>query len=196
MTERLPGWRLIFRQVSWADPTVGLAQGEVDVAIAWLPVSDDGGLSWRVVAREPIWVALAPRHRLATLSTVPFADLADEPFIALPKSAGPQRDFWLGTAARGSPALIAGEVETAEESFEAVAAGLGITLLAAGNAEIYHRDDVVCRPVSGLPPSELAVLWRTGDNRPFIDIFADTCHTCSATPSTPDCTERRALARK
>ena len=36
--ERLhPEWKLLFRQVSWADPTAGLASGEVDVAVAWLP---------------------------------------------------------------------------------------------------------------------------------------------------------------
>nr|WP_018505632.1 LysR family transcriptional regulator [Parafrankia discariae] len=179
MRQRLPGWKLVFRQVSWADPTVGLAHGEVDVAIAWLPVPDTGALSWRVVAREDVWVALAPRHRLAGLLTVPFADLVDEPFIALPRTAGAQRDFWLGAAARQSPAVIVAEAETAEESFEAVASGLGITLLSAGNAEIYHRDDVVCRPVSGLPPSELAVVWRTVDNRPFVDVFTDTCRACS-----------------
>ncbi|MCM3885329.1 LysR family transcriptional regulator [Frankia sp. R82] len=179
MNQRLPGWRLDFRQVSWADPTVGLARGEVDVAIAWLPVPDTGALSWRVVAREDVWVALAPRHRLAGLCTVPFADLVDEPFIALPRTAGAQRDFWLGAAARRSPAVVAGEAETAEESFEAVASGSGIALLSAGNAEIYRRDDVVCRPVSGLPPSELAVVWRTVDNRPFVDVFADICRACS-----------------
>ncbi|WP_238429028.1 LysR family transcriptional regulator [Frankia nepalensis] len=179
MHQRLPGWKLVFRQVSWADPTVGLAQGEVDVAIAWLPMPDTGALSWRVVAREEIWVAVARGHDLAGLPMVPFADLVDEPFIALPRTAGAQRDFWLGTAARPFPAVIAGEAETAEESFEAVAAGLGITLLSAGNADIYHRDDIVCRPVSGLPPSELAVVWRTGDNRQFIDVFADVCCACS-----------------
>ncbi len=132
------------------------------------------------MAREDVWVALAPGHRLASRPIVPFVDLADEPFVALPRTAGAQRDFWLGTAARRSPAVIAGEAETAEESFEAVASGTGITLLSAGNAEIYHRDDVVCRPVSGLPPSELAVVWRTVDNRPFVDVFADICRKDAA----------------
>jgi len=179
MRQRLPGWKLVFRQVSWADPSVGLDQGEVDVAIARLPVPDAGALSWRVVASEEIWVALQPRHRLAGLTMVPFSELADEPFVALPRSAAAQRDFWLGAAYRRSPAVIATEAETAEESFEAVAAGLGVTLLAAGNAGIYRGDDVVCRPVGGLPPSELAVIWRTADRRPFIEIFADVCRSCS-----------------
>lgn len=58
-------------------------------------------------------------------------ELASEPFVALPESAGAQREFWLGNIER----RVAAEVRTAEEAFEAVASGLGITLLAAGNAE-------------------------------------------------------------
>lgn len=37
-----------------------------------------------------------------------------------------------------------------------VASGLGVTLLAEGNAAIYHRDDVTCRP------SEWTVAGGTG----------------------------------
>jgi DNA-binding transcriptional LysR family regulator len=79
---------------------------------------------------------------------------------------------------RQSPPRIAAEAETAEETFEAVASGLGIALLAAGNAEIYQREDVVCRPVAGLPPSQLAVLWRTGDDRRAIQVFTSLFCQC------------------
>ena len=51
-------------------------------------------------------------------------------------------------------------------------------LLAAGNAEIYRRDDVVCRPVAGLSPSRLAVLWRTGDHRKAIQVFTGIFCQC------------------
>src|ERR1700735_253048 len=43
MGELLPGWTLAFRQVSWADPATGLASGDADVAVAWLPLPPDGG---------------------------------------------------------------------------------------------------------------------------------------------------------
>jgi hypothetical protein len=52
------------------------------------------------------------------------------------------------------------------------------SLLAAGNAEIYRRDDVVCRPVTGLTSSQLAVLWRTGDNRKAIQVFTGVFCQC------------------
>ncbi|GAB2815004.1 LysR family transcriptional regulator [Actinoallomurus bryophytorum] len=181
MARLLPGWKLTFRQVSWQDPTAGLAGSEVDVAVAWLPVPDTGRLSWRVVATEERWVALPVDHRLARRSTLSLTDLADEPFIALPAAAGPLRRFWLAAEERSAPARIAAEAETAEETFEAVASGLGVALLAAGNAETYRRDDVAFRPVTGLSPSRLAVVWRTNDDRQAIRIFVDACFQCLCT---------------
>ncbi|HEX4361160.1 MAG TPA: LysR family transcriptional regulator [Pseudonocardia sp.] len=181
--ERLhPEWKLLFRQVSWADPTAGLASGDVDVAVAWLPFPAGEEFTWKVVATEQRWVALPAGHRLAGdgtgSSTIPFADLVDEPFIALPASAGALRDFWLATDHRRTPPRIAAEAATADETFEAVASGLGVVLLSVGNVSVYQRADVVCRPVSGLSPSQLAVAWRTGDDRDAVRVFADACAEC------------------
>ena len=178
MAQLLPGWRLAFRQVSWRDPTAGLASAEVDVAIAWLPVPDTGLLSWQVVATEERWVALPASHRLIERTAVTLDDLSGEAFIALPATAGALRQFWLAAGELRVPPRIAAEAETAEETFEAVASGQGVALLAAGNAEIYRRDDVVCRPVTGLTPSQLAVLWRTGDDRKAIQVFTGVFCQC------------------
>jgi DNA-binding transcriptional LysR family regulator len=175
-----PGWRLLFRQISWSDQTAGLAGGDVDVAIAWLPVPAGGDFSWKVVTAEDRWVALPAGHRLAARPAVPFADLAAEPFIALPPAAGALRDFWLANDHRVEPARVGATAETADETLEAVAAGLGIALLSAGNARLYAREDVVCRPVIGLSVSELAVVWRTGDDREAVRVFAAACCICSA----------------
>jgi len=182
MATLLPEWTLLFRQVSWRDPTVGLAGGDVDVAIAWLPVPDNGEFSWKVVATEDRWVALPAGHRLAPRAVVPFDELADEPFIALPPTAGTLREFWLGNDHRTRPARIIAEAETAEEATEAVGSGLGVMLLSAGNAELYQRDDIVYRPVGGLSASELAVVWRAGDDRRTVRIFTNACERCLCEP--------------
>ncbi|WP_290050260.1 LysR family transcriptional regulator [Amycolatopsis solani] len=178
MATSLPGWKLLFRQVPWSDPTVGLSSGEVDVAIAWLPIPDDGEYSWKVVATEQRWVALPAGHRLAPRTVVALGELADEPFVALPRTAGPLREFWLGNDQRPAPARIVAEAETAEESLEAVASGLGVVLLSAGNAEIYQRDDIVYRPVTGLRPCELAVAWRAKDDRHAVRVVVEACTRC------------------
>lgn len=177
LEERLPGWRLRFRQIPWGDPSVGLHDRAVDVAVGWLPVVD-AGIAHRVAVTEQRWVALPTGHRLADRTTVAFADLADEPFVALPASAGPMREFWLAAEHRSAPARVATEAATADEAFEAVASGLGVVLLAAGNAAIYRRDDVVCRPVPDLPPCRLAVMWRAADRRRAVRVVTDTCCRC------------------
>ena len=59
----------------------------------------------------------------------------------------------------------------AEETFEAVLAGLGVALLSAGNAEIYQRPGVATVPVRGISPSRLALLWRDDDHREAVRDF-------------------------
>jgi len=166
---RARGWRISLRLVSWEDPSAGLADGGSDVALLWLPLSAADGLTAHTLVREPRWVALPADHALAGRAEVDFADLLDEPFIALPRAAGALRDFWLGTAERGgSEPVVGAEGRSPDEVFEAVAAGLGVVLVAEGNARLYPRPDVVCRPVRGLAPSELAVVHRSADVRPEI----------------------------
>ncbi|MBE1590662.1 LysR family transcriptional regulator [Nonomuraea angiospora] len=177
ISSALPGWDLRFRQVPWSDPTVGLGDGQVDVAVAWLPVPGHE-YDWTVVSTEERWVALPADHPLAARPEVTLADLAGEAFVALPVSAGPMRDFWLAGDQRPAPAVVGAEAETAEEAFELVASGRAVVLVSAGNAELYRRDDVVSRPVVGLPPSRLAVVWRRGDRRQAVRRLVDAFVTC------------------
>ncbi|GIG91135.1 LysR family transcriptional regulator [Plantactinospora endophytica] len=115
---------------------------------------------------------------VAEPTAVRFTDLLAEPFVALPAAAGPLRDFWLGLPERGGRApVVAGEASTPDEVFEMVAAGLGVALLAEGNVDLYRRRGVVCRPVHGLAPAELAVAWRVGDER---KVVADFLHRLPA----------------
>ncbi|CAM5387054.1 hypothetical protein STENM327S_01146 [Streptomyces tendae] len=76
---------LRLRQTSWQDPTAGLADRTADVAYVWLPLPDAHRYAWTVVAEEPRLVALPDTHPLAARGELDFADLADEPFLALPR---------------------------------------------------------------------------------------------------------------
>jgi DNA-binding transcriptional LysR family regulator len=180
MQERLPGWRLRFRQVPWDDPAVGLTAGTVDVALAWLLVP--ACLSARRIATEDRGVALPAGHRLAGRESLRFSDIVDEPFVALPASAGPMREFWLAMDQRASPPSIAAEATTPDEAYEIVAAGEGVLLQPAGSCAIHHREDVVHRPVLDLPPAQLAVVWRSGDRRSAVQVVTDACFHCASPP--------------
>lgn len=169
MTERFPQISIALRQIAWGDPTAGLADGSTDVAFLWLPLPEQDRFDTVVVAREPRNIALPASHRLAEREAIDFADVIDEPFLALPPGAGPLRDYWLAMDSRaGRPPVIGAEITSAEETHEAVAAGLGLVLLAAGNAPLIARDDVVVRPIHGVAPAELAVARRRDDHRPLV----------------------------
>ncbi|MGW0817595.1 LysR family transcriptional regulator [Streptomyces viridiviolaceus] len=174
---------LRLRQVSWDDPTAGLADGTADVAFVWLPLPDADRYAWTVVAEEPRLVALPDTHPLAARAEIDFADLADEPFLALPPGAGVLRDFWLALderralgAGAGRPPRIGAEIAGTEETYEALVAGLGICFVAAGNAPLITLGGVTTRPVHGLGPSRYALAWRREDGgRPLVRGYAQAC---------------------
>jgi DNA-binding transcriptional LysR family regulator len=170
-----PGWQVELRSFSWGDPTAGLASEETDAAVVWLPVGD-AGIETAVLATEPRMVALSTAHPLAGRDEVSFAEIAGEPFAALPASAGPARDFWLAVGERsGNPPRIAADVSSADEVFELVGTGTAVTLLAEGNAAVYARPGITCIPVTGLEPGRLAIAWRRGDRRTWVADFVRAC---------------------
>jgi DNA-binding transcriptional LysR family regulator len=161
------------RQVSWDDPTAGLADGTVDVAFVFLPLPEPQRYDWVVVAQEECLVALPDAHPLASRDVIDFADLIDEPFLALPPSAGPLRDYWLALDARaGRPPRIGAEIASTDETYEALVGGRGVCLIAAGNAPLLTLGGVTTRPVRGIPPSRLALAWRRDDTRPLVRDYA------------------------
>ncbi|WP_158893517.1 LysR family transcriptional regulator [Amycolatopsis anabasis] len=167
-----PAAELVVRQIGWDDPTAGLADRSVDAAFLWLPLPRPERYDWLPVAEEPRLLLLADGHRLAGRDEVRFTELLDEPWLALPEDSGGLRDFWLATAQRGGhPVRVAAEITTSDETYEALVNGVGVCLVAAGNAPIYTRDGVVAVPVRGLDPSRLVLAWRRDDRRPLVRDF-------------------------
>lgn len=169
------------RLVAWDDPSAGLADGSSDVAVAWAPVP--GRVGTLELAREPVCAALPPGHALAGRASVVFADLRDEPFLALPPAAGPLRAAWLAEAHRDGPARVGGEVRSVEETHEALLAGRGVVLVAAGNADALARDGVAVVPVDDLPPCTLVLAWRADDRRPAVRAYVEACREVLAARS-------------
>ncbi len=150
------------------------------MAFVWLPLPEATSgerYDWTVVAEEPRLLALADTHPLAGRPHIDFADLLDEPFLALPPSAGRLRDHWLALDERsGRPPRIGAEIASTEETYEALAAGLGVCLVATGNARLITLGGVITRPVHGISPSRYALAWRREDGaRPLVRAYAEAC---------------------
>jgi DNA-binding transcriptional LysR family regulator len=171
-TDQLPDAQITLRQVGWADPSAGLANGSSDAAFVWLPLPDARRYQWAVIVQEPLLVALPEGHPLANQKSIGFDDLLAEPFLALPKSAGPLRDYWLAVdQRRGQTPLIGAEITSPDETYEFLVEGRGICLLASGNAPSLTRGGVITRRVRGLPPCQLAVAWRRDADNPLVRAY-------------------------
>ena len=166
-------WRPELHQVAWDDATAGVEAGDCDAGFAWLGTTINPHCDYVVVAEEPIMLAVNSQHRLAGRRQASFAEISNEPLVALPESAKELRSFWLAEHARhGSPAPIACEAATADEALENVAAGTGSVFISAGNSILYAREGVHFLDVPDLPPARLAFLWRAGDTRDVIRVAA------------------------
>lgn len=175
-TDAHPDATVKLRQVSWEDSTAGLSDTSSDLAFVWLPLPEPDRYTCVVVAEEPRLVAMSQEHPLAAREAVDFADLLDEPFLALPESAGVLRDYWLALDARGGrPPRIGAEIASTDETYEALVDGRGVCLLASGNAPLIALGGVVTRPVRGISPSRLALAWRADDHRPLVLDYARAC---------------------
>jgi DNA-binding transcriptional LysR family regulator len=181
-----PEVTLRIRQVPWDDPTGGLTNtgaDRSDAAFVWLPLPDPDGYAWDEVVTEPRLVALPATHPLADHDELAFTELLDEPFLALPATSAALRDFWLAIDARGGRSPIIGaEIATTDETIEALTAGLGVCLIAAGNAALIARDGIAIRPVSGIGPSHLVLLRRRGDDRRLLALLRDAVAAATSTP--------------
>jgi DNA-binding transcriptional LysR family regulator len=187
LADDAPHARLRMRQIPWDDPTGGLAARGAersDAAFVWLPLPDVDNYRWLPVAEEPRMIALPAGHRLADAPSIAFVDVLDEPFIALPAGSGALRDFWLATDARdGRPVRIGAEASSTDETVEALAAGLGVCLVAAGNAHLIDRPEIVIRPTTGIDPSRLVFAWRRDDDRPLLDALRRAVITAVRRPA-------------
>ncbi|WP_210570343.1 LysR family transcriptional regulator [Streptomyces sp. GESEQ-4] len=176
-SRRRPGWRADMRQASWSDPSGGLADGEVDVALLRLPFPGQDTLRTEPLFTEPRWVALPADHALAAHDEIRFQDLWDEPFVAAPAETGRWREYWLAMDEReGHPVRIGAVTDLPDDWLNAIANGYGVALAPASAARFYARPGIVYRPVSGIGPSQVAVAWAPADDtHPAVQDFVHCC---------------------
>ena len=137
--------RLVPQEASEAEAAV--RSGDLDMALVRLPVEREGLHLVRLYDEVAV-VVVARDHPVAAYDEIDLADLVDEQFIG-----GPPDELTPGVEQLDFPPM------SAQQAVEAVAAGTGVVVLPMSVARLHHRKDVVHRPVRGLPPTTIALVW-------------------------------------
>ncbi|MFI8487502.1 LysR family transcriptional regulator [Streptomyces rubrogriseus] len=148
--------------------------GRADVALLYAPFDDMTGLDHETLAVEGRVAILPPDHRLAARPEVTLADLARE---TLPR--------WKGVRWTGAPEARPGpEVTDAAEVMQMIRLGRTVAILPRSLARPPHPD-LVYRPVTDAPDSELVVAWSQDDRRRLVASFVAAA-VDAAGQSSPD----------
>ncbi|WP_439608813.1 LysR family transcriptional regulator [Hydrogenophaga sp.] len=185
-----PGIALSIREDHAAGITEAVAAGRLHCGLIRVPVSQPEGLTFEVLLREPVLVALPGDHALATRKTaraVSLAELRDEGFILVrqPGAPGLYANLLALCEAQGFRPRIAAEVERMVTSLNLVAAGAGIAVVPASMRGL-HPHAVVYLPLADGTPLDapLTLVYRTADAvgpaAHFLKIARDTARKAQA----------------
>jgi DNA-binding transcriptional LysR family regulator len=171
--ERCPGVDLELAEYTFADPSAGLNDGEVDVAFVMPPISHNG-LSFEEVDYVPRVAVVSEAHPLAHRGIISVRELFDDPWIVAQTDDPICRDYWLAMDHRGGAPPKLGPATTSIDKFiQLVVAGEVVGLAAAWAEDAFSRPGVRFVPVSDVEPAVTALAWRPSAGNPLIERFLD-----------------------
>ena len=171
-----PDVELVVSNAGLNAPHAGLQDGTVDVAFVRPPFRDEG-LSMVTVLTEQRFAVLPKDHPLAARETLRPEDVVNEPWIWVEGGDPVARAFWSLEEHRGGRPLQTGtRINSFEEAFGAVAAGLAITCQAESAVAAVGAGFPQLRfvPLEGAKPAQVAVAWRTAHESDLARAFVRT----------------------
>lgn len=185
--ERHPEVELKVSNAGLNQPAAGLQEGTVDVAFVRPPFLDDG-ISMVTVLSEERYAVLPRTHPLAAREYVRPEDVVNEPWIWVEGGDPKARAFWSLADFRGDEPLRTGtRINSFEEAFGAVAAGLAITCQAESAVRAVGAGfpDLRFVPLRGAPLAQVAVAWPTAHETDLARAFVRTALEVSQRLTTP-----------
>lgn len=173
--DRYPGVDLEIREMTTAPQVTALREQLLDVGLLREPPREPWLASETLLSEE--FVAVLPAtHRLTARRVVPVAALADEPFVLLPREAGPtvhDRILRLCRASGFEPRLGQQAVEWQTVS-ALVGAGLGVSLAPASIRRIRLKGVAYRRIDPSGERTTVAMAWRAGEQSPLVARFLES----------------------
>lgn len=170
--EQNPSAELKIRNMTFGDPFGPLRNGEVDVAILWLPVREPDLTVGPVIFTEPIVLALPARHPLAGQESVSYEDLADLVIVDTPMPRYWREAVIPTHTPSGRPFKVGPKVGDLLEVFAVITSGEAVTPVHAQTARYFPRPDIAYVPIHDAPLGRWALVWRTDAESDLIRSFA------------------------
>ncbi|MHB9848287.1 LysR family transcriptional regulator [Streptomyces krungchingensis] len=168
--QQFPDVHLDIREMTTAPQITALHDKVLDIGLLREPPADETELSFRTVLSEPFVAVLPSAHPLAAQRTVDLAQLADDPFVLLPRAVGPRlydRITGLCADAGFTPRIAQHAVEW-QTVCALVEAGLGVSLAPASIRRIRLKGVAFRRTEPGTARTRVAVAWRSADRNPLV----------------------------
>jgi DNA-binding transcriptional LysR family regulator len=181
--QQFPHVHLDIHEMTTAPQIAALHDKTIDIGLLREPPTDERDLAFKTVLSEPFVAVLPSTHSLAAQRTVPVAQLADSPFVLLPRAVGPQlydQIIGLCTAAGFTPQIAQHAVEW-QTVCALVETGLGVSLAPASIRRIRLKGVAFRRIEPGTARTRVAVAWRENDHNPLV-----TCLLATISQDPPD----------
>ncbi len=176
------------RRYSAAYPTVNLRlseyvpnlladdirNGKIDVGVMY-PPEDCSKLNSCTIFSEPLVAVLPKHHRLAKKTTLSTDELANDPFISIPRTIAPTvyDIIFKHCLTHKFKPNIKLETNLQQTIVNFVGEGLGVALV-PNSMKAMKLDTVVFKPLVSPPTVEIAVIWHKDNKNPCIHTFVET----------------------
>ncbi|MFN8196626.1 MAG: LysR family substrate-binding domain-containing protein [Nocardioidaceae bacterium] len=157
--QRRPGDPLELVQITEDEQDARLRDGSLDMALVRLPVDRDGLHCIPLYVERAVVVA-AREHVVSAYDEVPSGDLAHEQF-ALPPPDG------IEVLAE----QLAFPPMSQRDAIEVAASGTAVVVVPMSVARLFHRKDVVHRPVADLEGTTIGLAWSVDNEDPRVQAF-------------------------
>ena len=160
VSQEFPDVQLELLQTNWASPFRSLEDGSVDLALLRMKPNSKG-IHFAQLLEEPTVLAVSNNHPLSNRNAIALEDILDEPFVVARHSDAHWEDFWLLNEFRKKPVTIGARADSFTEELEAVAVGLGVSLVPALVSRLYARPDIRFLTVANIPQTPMYLAWSS-----------------------------------
>ncbi|MFF2554071.1 LysR family transcriptional regulator [Nocardia sp. NPDC058058] len=171
-----PDCEVEIHEIQIGDPLGGLRSGAIDLQISALPISEPDLTIGPVILAEPRALMVPARHPFAHRDTVSMEDLADTPLLSIRGAVPPYwLDFHLPSHTPGGRPIPQGPTATYRTEIPTlVAAGRGVSPVAARGRHYYARPGIAFVPFRDAPPIEYSLIRPTGKDSVLLQAFITT----------------------